>query len=39
MMQWLSPTLSNLSSALLFVIVLDIIILTVLYVIRLVISR
>ena len=39
MMQWLAPTLSNLSSALLFVIVLDIIILAVLYVIRLVISR
>ena len=39
MMQWLAPTLSNLSSALLFVIVLDIIILAILYVIRLVISR
>jgi hypothetical protein len=38
-MQWLAPTLSNLSSALIFVIVLDIIILAVLYVVRLVISR
>ena len=38
-LQWLAPTLQNLSSALLFVIVLDIIILAVLYVIRLVISR
>jgi hypothetical protein len=38
-MEWLAPTLSNLSSALLFVIVLDVIILAVLYVIRLVISR
>jgi hypothetical protein len=39
MMQWLTPTLSNLSSALLFVIVLDIIILAFLYLVRLVISR
>jgi hypothetical protein len=39
MMQWLAPTLSNLSSALLFVIVLDIIILSVLYLVRLIISR
>jgi hypothetical protein len=38
-MQRLAPTLSNLSSALLFVIVLDVIILAVLYLIRLVISR
>jgi hypothetical protein len=39
MMQWLAPTLSNLSSALLFVIVLDVITLAVLYIIRLVIVR
>jgi hypothetical protein len=39
MMAWLAPTLSNLSSALLFVIVLDIIILALLYLIRLIISR
>jgi len=39
MMHWLAPTLSNLSSALLFVIVLDVIILAVLYLIRLIISR
>jgi hypothetical protein len=38
-MQWLAPTLSNLSSALLFVIVLDIVTLAILYVIRLIISR
>jgi hypothetical protein len=38
-MQWMSPTLSNLSSALLFVIVLDIIILAVLYLVRLILSR
>jgi hypothetical protein len=38
-MQWLAPTLSNLSSALLFVIVLDVIILAVLYVVRLLIAR
>lgn len=38
-MQWLTPSLSNLSSALLFVIVLDTIILAILYVIRLLISR
>jgi hypothetical protein len=39
MMAWLAPTLSNLSSALLFVIVLDILILALLYFIRLIISR
>lgn len=39
MMQWLSPTLSNFSSALLFVIVLDIIVLVILYLVRLIISR
>lgn len=39
MMEWLAPILSNLSSALLFVIVLDVVILAVLYVIRLLISR
>ena len=39
MMEWLAPTLSNLSSALLFVIVLDVVILAVLYIIRLIISR
>jgi hypothetical protein len=38
-MQWLAPTLSNLSSALLFVIVLDVVTLAILYLIRLVISR
>jgi hypothetical protein len=38
-MHWLAPTLSNLSSALLFVIVLDVIILAVLYVVRLLIAR
>lgn len=38
-MQWLTPTLSNLSSALLFVIALDIIILAVLYIVRLILSR
>jgi hypothetical protein len=37
MMEWLAPTLSNLSSALLFVIVLDGIILAALYLIRIVI--
>jgi hypothetical protein len=38
-MEWFAPTLSNLSSALLFVIVLDIIILAILYLVRLIISR
>jgi hypothetical protein len=38
-MQWLAPVLSNLSSALIFVIVLDVIILAILYLIRLIISR
>lgn len=38
-MQWLAPVLSNLSSALLFVIVLDIIILAALFLVRLIISR
>ena len=38
-MQWLAPMLSNLSSALLFVIVLDVVVLTVLYLIRLLIAR
>ena len=38
-MAWIAPTLSNLSSALLFVIVLDIITLAVLYLIRLIIAR
>jgi hypothetical protein len=38
-MEWLAPTLSNLSSALLFVILLDIIILAFLYLVRLLISR
>jgi hypothetical protein len=38
-MQWLAPTLQNLSSALLFVIVLDAIALAFLYLIRLLISR
>jgi hypothetical protein len=39
MMQWLTPILSNLSSALLFVLVLDTLILAVLYVVRLLLSR
>lgn len=39
MMQGIAPTLANLSSALLFVIVLDIVILAILYIIRLLISR
>ena len=39
MMEWLAPILSNLSSAMLFVIVLDVVILAVLYIIRLIISR
>jgi hypothetical protein len=39
LMQWLTPSLSNLSSALLFVIVLDCITLATLYLIRLIISR
>lgn len=39
LMQWFAPTLQNLSSALLFVIVLDTIILAVLYLIRLLITR
>lgn len=39
LMQWLAPTLQNLSSALFFVIVLDIIALAALYVVRLLITR
>jgi hypothetical protein len=38
-MEWLAPVLSNLSSALLFVIVLDVVVLAVLYVVRLIIMR